>query len=271
MHNRLRSFWKKRRNRVKVKDFLFSLDIDKVGDIYFKEYYDVDYRHVEARENGITDYRSHIKDKVEFFMDQLKDIVPIENPDEILWGRAFYDHDIVDDGNGGWNYPLIKIEDVSILCKKDWKTDLELSTIESWADRNDDFHIETYSLMFVEPEYILGLELFNQGNDYRIAAAILHELSWFGYDLEENKKNTEKEKAILDERSKEVENAIENGESEMWHTWEDLRSELGFPEETEDERKDTIKRMEEIGVMNYNLNVWYYKDMNEKVKKYWGL
>ena len=254
-----------------VKDFLFSLDIERLSEVYFKEYYDVDYKHQEAREHGIDDYESFTKDKVFYLMEQLEKIQPTNHPDEVLWGRAFFDHDIVDDGKGGWEYPLMKIEDVSILNKEDWKCGLMPAKIENWNERDNDFHIETYSLMFVEPEYILGLELFNQGDDYRIAASILYEISWFGYNLEENKENAEKEKSILDERAKEVEAAIENGESENWHTWEDLKAELDIPEETEEERMATVRRMEEVGIINYNLNVDYYMTLDEKIKEYWKL
>lgn len=265
---------------MNAKDFILSLNEEKLLDIYCQRYCKLNTIRHKTEPGAMKNKKKFLKRRLKYFLNQVKQIKPIETSDEILWGRTYWDYDIVDDGKGGWKYPLIKFGDVSIVNKEDWKFNLNPQLINTFEERDKNFYIVPYSLMYIDPAYILGLEIFNQGDDYKIAADILHELTWFGYNLKRISKHMKQSEDMLEQRYEEVKEAIETGEIEKSKVLDDIKEDIGISDGTfkdkeeiekwiEEETKEMNARLKEVCLLNYNLSVMYYNDLNPKLKEYW--
>ena len=141
-----------------------------------------------------------------------------------------------------------------------------------------------WGLMFIDWETILGYQVIETDfvSNLELAAEILWELTFFGYGKEENMVNAKKEADILDERSKELDEAIKTGDTSGYISIDDdyffnLEKELGLYDGlTDDEiikvrKEDEIKRkkaIEKTRELMIDVRKKEYEFLKELKKKY---
>ncbi|WP_097006930.1 DUF6557 family protein [Lacrimispora amygdalina] len=172
------------------------------------------------------------------------------------------------------NEDIITSFDVFCFEKDDLKKYIPgiLKKIQKTDDlkKQDHSPITTYNFMFEDWETILGYKLSNislkKYDKDVIAAAILHEITWFGYDYESAKENREKEQNILESR---LEFDIEECVS-LEDALKEMKAKIECNlNETEEERKERKRQeyllkekakinQEIVTVENYNTMIDYW-------------
>ena len=242
-----------------VKEFLLSLDFDMLCDSHYENYVINNEIIVgRAKENGVN-LKQRDRDLISQFMEQLAMTTVEKTPHEYLMVLKYFDFDYTDD------LDMIKTEtyDAFILNKSECKKLPKFNYIKTIKDAKDNPSAWTsYSLMFQSWEKVLGLEIgYLPENQYAAACAIIEELTFFGYDKEENDARVKEETEKLDEISAEIEAGnIEYSELDM-----DLfRKDLGLPEESPEKKAKEQKLSHEIMVDNINESYCVYNLLLEQ-------
>ena len=238
------------------KDFLLNLNPDKLFEVYFKTYYEQDYiLDLEAKKNNY-DKKETMRNGFSVFLSELEKVVPITTDKNYkLLSLPGYDYDLEDD----LSYKIYKIEDVCLLDMNSIKQKPDIKEINSREEIPNEFLFETYSLMFISWEELLGYELVyipeTEEELYDAAAYFAHELSWFGYTKETVKKNEAIEREKLDKAIEEC----KDPENLKTFSLADLYEEFGFEPPSEEEKALTQKLTDEIIVKSYNEKIKIYK------------
>ena len=138
------------------KDFLLNLNPDKLFEVYFKTYYEQDYiLDLEAKKNNY-DKKETMRNGFSVFLSELEKVTPITTDKNYkLLSLPGYDYDLEDD----LSYKIYKIEDVCLLDMNSIKQKPDIKEITSKEEIPNEFLFETYSLMFISWEELLGYEL----------------------------------------------------------------------------------------------------------------
>ncbi|WP_373266157.1 DUF6557 family protein [Hungatella hathewayi] len=108
-----------------------------------------------------------------------------------------------------------------------------------------------------------------------IITAIIHELTWFGYDYETSQINREKEIAVLDDRTNSdtekrisAEELFEQLEAEIDSYYDETPEEKAKRKADEKEKREQIRKMEDSLIIenyNYKIDYWdsYYVEQSD--------
>lgn len=139
--------------------------------------------------------------------------------------------------------------------------------------------IQTYCFMFEDWKDILGYQMSEVSLHLypmdEIITAIIHELTWFGYDYETSQKNREKEIAVLDDRMNydpekciSAEELFEQLEAEIDSYYDETPEEKAKRKADEKRKRERIRKIEDSLIIenyNYKIDYWdsYYVEQSE--------
>ena len=186
---------------------------------------------------------------------QIAEIIPIESPNELMFGTIYKEYD---DGIM-YEYPMFSLIHLDELEKM--RTD---GNIQSFEDSHNLNLPASYSLMFIDWEEILGYKIALESFDYvtpiELAACLLDEITFFGYDYEKNKERCNEEEEELDRRVNDIKEHPENLKTldlnELKESIVRLRKESGeFDGKTDEEIKDIVKKEDEEYEIEHKKNL----------------
>lgn len=188
-----------------------------------------------------TDKDEYHKKRYHKALMDMESLEKIEDKEHLVYGMV--EHDVND-------CQVTEHKNFSIIRLNELKAMVENGTIKSFEDRENFKVPDSYSLMFVDWKEILGYQVAPESFDYvnqlDLAAVLLYEMTFFGYDYEENQDTSEKEEEELER----LINEIKNGDTENYKTIKDidewfleLRKENGeFDGKTEEEVQSVLKQ-----------------------------
>lgn len=242
-----------------VKDFLLSLDLEKLAQVYCKDSLSRDIEFVAQLKDHSIDINKKSYDLINNFISQIKTINPEHTPNEFLMVMLYYDFDYTDD----LEMFKTKTYDAFILNKDDCTNPVKREFVKSLKEVHDNEYVWIpYSLMFVSWEKILGLEIGYLPDDiYAAAVAIIDELTFFGFDKNENDARVKEETAELDR----INSEIEAGEVEyVPFDAEEFRRKFDLPEKTPEEKAKEDDLSKQIMIDNINESYRIYNMLLEQ-------
>lgn len=139
--------------------------------------------------------------------------------------------------------------------------------------------IQTYCFMFEDWKDILGYQISDVSLHLypmdEIITAIIHELTWFGYDYETSQKNREKEIAVLDDRMNydpekciSAEELFEQLEAEIDSYYDETPEEKAKRKAEQKRKREQTQKIEDSLIIenyNYKIDYWdsYYVEQSE--------
>lgn len=178
-------------------------------------------------------------------IEDIKKTIPKNNSEELIYGMKCKEMHIDKTIEESIEHCNIK---VSELLKM--HSDVEIKTFDDFTKTKMPEH---WSLMFIDWESILGYQVIETEfvSNLELAAEILWELTFFGYEKEINLENSKKEADELDKRTKEVKEAIEVGDNSKFITIDDeyflnLEKKLGLYDGLTDEEIEKIRTEDKI-------------------------
>lgn len=211
---------------MNVKELILNQNIEDIIK-YMQKHFIAEYEDKEELSKRFDKgFRLSIKD--------IENTVPETNTNNIIYGLPYKDYNSDGTVDEYVEHCVIDLDEL-----KKFNPNFSLHTF----DDLDICHFpQHWSLMFLDWETILGYEVVDSGyvSNLALACDILWELTFFGYTKETNKQNSDKEAEILDERKKEVDEAIESGDDSKFHTLDDdfffnLEKEFGEYDDMTDE------------------------------------
>lgn len=128
-------------------------------------------------------------------------------------------------------------------------------------------YIQSYAFEFEPWNQILGYEVANSSiEEYginEVAAAILNEMTFFGYEEANALKHAQNEINILNERIQEIEEHPERTVPAE-QVFQELREEFGWEEPSEEEKEESHKRIIEELKMDQQESIKILKKMKEE-------
>ena len=255
---------------MNVKELILSQNIDDI----------IQY----LKENFIPEYEDYDKTSKRYdkgfrlSIEDIKNTIPRKNCEDLIYGWKYKEVNF--DGNIEESIDHCNIK-ISELLNMD--TEIEIKTFDDFTDAKLPTH---WGLMFVDWETILGYQVIETDfvSNLELAAEILWELTFFGYEKEENIVNAKKEADILDERSKELDEAIKTGDTSGYISIDDdyffnLEKELGFydgltddeikkvREENERKMKKAIEKTRELRLESIKKEYEFLKELKKKYEK----
>lgn len=255
---------------MNVKELILSQNIDDIIQ-YLKENFIPEYEDYDKISKRYDKgFRLSIKD--------IKNTIPITNSENIIYGIKCQEVNTDEIIETTIDHCNIKISELLKM-----NSNIEIETFEDIEKA----HIPTHwGLMFVDWETILGYQVIETDfvSNLELAAEILWELTFFGYEKEENIVNAKKEADILDERSKELDEAIKTGDTSGYISIDDdyffnLEKELGFydgltddeikkvREENERKMKKAIEKTRELRLESIKKEYEFLKELKKKYEK----
>jgi hypothetical protein len=122
---------------------------------------------------------------------------------------------------------------------------------------SEDGYIEHYGYEFDPMREILSYEVskacLQYFNDPRqIAAAILYEMTFFGYSIEDQENESTGLQNSLTEQVEEITETLENGDDSKFSSWEEVKDKLGWVDTRTEEDKAFERDMNTIEGEFYN-------------------
>lgn len=203
-----------------VKEYICTLDADRIVDMYFYKYSDTlsgyyygrplsDKKDERISTMTITEFVKDLKERINEYIDYLKsiDITPSK------------------DGKQGIIYAYNKLEGYHY-----WSDTLCTALVHLDELKKDPENCEDYCYMLTKFSEILGFLVadnqYTQGNIYEVIADVMHEASWCGYRQERLEQQLESlKKADEDFEKQDKESYISADE-----LFKDLLGEEGFKE-----------------------------------------
>lgn len=238
-----------------VKDFLLSLDREKLCETYYNMFDANDeVAQAEAKEGGY-DLRERIYSCINHCMDQFVETTPVSTPDEYIMINKYYDFDIMD------NLEMVETStlDPHILNVAETKNRGKMSYITKMDEAINELIWSSYSTMMLSWEKLLGFEIaMIEGDEYEAAASMIFEITFFGWDKERYESRVKDVEDDLEQTHKE----IEEGTAEFV-TYEESSfcAEFDLPIPTPEQKEKERAMMMEIAVKNYNLQVDIYNEL----------
>lgn len=192
---------------MNVKELILKQDIENIIK-YMQEHFIAEYEDKEEIEKRFDEgFRLSIED--------IKNTIPKTNTNHIIYGLPYKDYNSDGTVDEYVNHCVINLDELKIF-----NPNIQIHTFE---DITVCHFPEHWGLMFLDWETILGYEFIDSGyvSELSLACDILWELTFFGYTKETNKINSDKEAEVLDERKKELDEAIETGDNSKFHTLDD--------------------------------------------------
>lgn len=230
-----------------VKDFLLSFKFEKLCEYYYRNKILKDVVLVKKAKQNKVNLKERNKALLFKLITQIIEIEVEKTPNEYLMVMQYSDYDYTDD----LEMFRTKGYDVTILDKSECKKLPRFQKVTTLDEAHKNpTPWSSYSLLFVPWEEILGLEIaYLPQSKYAAAAAIIDELTFFGYDKEESDARVQEETAELERISEE----IDNGTAEfVEYDSDSFRKELGLPEESEEKKARDDKLSRQIMVDNIN-------------------
>lgn len=234
-----------------AKDFILSLDEEKLFDIYYDTFRQNDIFFQDRAQKLNLSPQQLSRKSLSLTLSDIKRIEPKPNESEFLCPFLWYDYDINDD----LSYTISEYMSSSILKKEDLKNLSPLPHIKSYEEViGSSILFETYSLLFVPWEELLGMEFLYIPEDrkYEIAADFLHELTFMGYDSKTSKENSEKEMKTLSDRAKHSE---EHPEELVSFDYDEFREKFGLPQQSEEEKILVQELSEKVTIDTHNKKI----------------
>lgn len=255
---------------MNVKELILSQNIDDLIN-YEKEHFIPEYEDYETTakryENG---FKLSIQD--------IKNTIPINDSENIIYGIKCQEVNTDDTIETTIDHCNIKISELLKM-----NSNIEIKTF----DDIEKTHMPTHwSLMFIDWETILGYQVIETDfvSNLELAAEILWELTFFGYTKEQNMINSKKEADILDERSKELDEAIETGDTSRYISIDDdwflnFEKKLGLYDDlTDDEikkvreenkikRDKAIEKTKKLAIESKKKEYEFLKELKKKYEK----
>jgi hypothetical protein len=151
----------------------------------------------------------------------MEKLEPIENLDHLIYGMVVHE---LEDGE------VVERVDFSLICIDELKALKDDGVIDEFDDINKVNYPDSYSIMFTEWEKILGYQVAEESFDYverlDLAATLLYEITFFGYEHEENEMVSKKEHEELERRIDEIEACYARGEEPQTISAEEFEKEL---------------------------------------------
>lgn len=238
-----------------VKDFLLSLDREKLCKTYY-EMYDAkdEVAQAEAKEGGY-DLEERVTQCIHHCLDQFKDVEPVATPNEYMMVVKYYDFDMTDD------LEMVEVStlDPHLLNVAETKNRGKLTHITSMDERPDGLVWSSYSTMLLSWEKLLGYEIcYLDGDEYEAAASILFEVTFFGWDKERYEQRVQDVEDDLEESHREIEEGTADFVKYEEETFcKEFNLPIPTPEEKEREREFMFKQ----AVKNYNIQVDIYNKL----------
>ncbi len=243
------------------KDFLLSLNQKELFDSFYENYYKDDIYFIKkSKELKIAPHDLCFR-VFSDLMKSIKEVEPTASTEFKILLLDYLDFDME-------TYELISIYDACLIKMNSIKDNLEMKSFDPAGSYQDfkkkplEIPYETYSMMFIPRNELLGYEMFYipEENVHDLAAEYLHELSWFGYDNESYEQNSKEEKEKLEEAAEEA----KNPENLRTLNSVDLYKELGVEPPSEEEKANIRKATEKIIILNYNKKVEFF---NKYIRK----
>ena len=253
---------------MNVKELILSQNIDDLIN-YEKEHFIPEY---EDYDSTAERYEKGFKLSIQ----DIKNTIPITDSENIIYGIKCQEVNTDETIETTIDHCNIQISELLKM-----NSNIEIKTFEDIEKANMPNH---WGLMFIDWETILGYQVIETDfvSNLELAAEILWELTFFGYGKEENMVNAKKEADILDERSKELDEAIKTGDTSGYISIDDdyffnLEKKLGLYDGlTDDEiikvrKEDEIKRkkaIEKTRELMIDVRKKEYEFLKELKKKY---
>ena len=242
-----------------VKDFLLSLNLDTLSETYCKNHLSKDVILTEKAKESDFDLTIRSKELLERLMKQILEIIPEKTPNEYIMVLQYFDFDYTDE------LEMFKTfcYDAFILDKDECKKHGKMKLVQSLEEANKNEYVWIpYSLMFQSWEKVLGLEIGYLPDDtYAAAAAIIEELTFFGFDKQENDDRVKEETEELDK----ITAQIEAGEVEyVPFDSKEFRKEFNLPEEEPAKKAKEDALSLEIMIENINESYRVYNLLLEQ-------
>lgn len=238
-----------------IKDFLLGLNEDKICETYYEMYYkNNEVEQAKASKDGY-DLKEHIFALVKHFIDQIKYIEPKTDTAHKALVIEYADFDLDDD----LNIFKTKCLDAFVINLSETKDRGQLKRITSLDNTIQDVILSNYSFMMIPWEEALGYELCYLHDDktplsmYMNAAALIYEITFFGYDKERYDNTVADEKEKLDEAIKEIEEGNTTKYIEA-----DIYKELDLPTPTKEQKEKERQIHKELAIENYNITISVY-------------
>jgi len=199
-----------------IQEYLRELDRDKLVDTYLYEY-PLDFNQLEnCQDRTVRELRNTVKERLLAFVDTLADLEPVPTENKSIFIAFRYIRDDFDDVT----FTLINAKDL----------EGDLSKVQGYA-------IEFNKQAEVMSFYVSNAPL-TQRYIYELAAHVIYEASFFGFEQEDLEEELDKLKNSVEE--------VENGSAELTpyeDVFADLYAELGIEpdEESEDEHELHMK------------------------------
>lgn len=233
-----------------VKEFLLSLDFEKLHKHYYATHILPKIELTEMANRQDNDLAECIREMLSNLRTQIADTQAEKNPEKHLLVIKYSDFDYTDDlemfRTEGYHAFYIKKDEFEQHPRYSLVTSIEAAQKlpHPWI---------AYGLTFSSWAEILGMEIaYLPDSEYDSAVAIIEEMTFFGFDRDECEETITEEFAKLDEVVKEVESGDANLSSV---NIEELRVELGLPEDSPEKkaRDDLLSRQ----ILVENLNETY--------------
>lgn len=236
-----------------VKDFLLSMDAQKLSDIYFDRYYKNNEISIAEAKLHNCNLASHIDGLVKHVLHQIASIECMTPPNKKIIVSSRVSLDSVE------GFKMIKCHTMDVYY-------IDLNTVPDLGQLQ---HIKNIKDQLVEPlwisygltmtpwEDLLGYEIgYLPENQYAAAACILFEMTFWGYDQEQNFAKIQEVNSELDN----IENELNNGD--FWEYNDDeFRDKFNLPQLTPEQKEQEQRICHEIYVENYNITVDIYNKL----------
>ena len=188
-----------------IQEYFRELDTEKLIETYLTEY-PINYKDFRNKDMTISQIEEYVNKKLHDFIERMKTIT-VENRKDSFRG-ILYVHRCIKDGLNDQSYCLADI--VEILSGDIKETDYGYDILPQ---------AEIMGFLVAETE-------MTQRYIYELAANVMYEASFFGFEEEDKQE-------VVEELKKRTEE-IKSGTTE-YHTWEEFKKECDFDEESPDE------------------------------------
>lgn len=236
-----------------VKDFLLSMDVQKLSKVYFDMYYKNDEISIAEAKRHNCDLASHINDLVKCLLNQIATIGARTSPNKRIIIANCVGLEISDDWEAVKHPALhayyINLNDVPDLGQLQHITTMENQSVNPFDTM--------YGLNMMPWEELLGIEIgYWSASQYAAAACILFEMTFWGYNQEQHNAKIKAIEAELEQAEKE----IEAGNYSEYND-EDFRNKFNLTKPTPAQKEREQRLYREIYVENYNISVDIYNKL----------